>query len=71
MNYLIKLCVQTKQHFEHNKRRRPSMISALLPLVGIGRGHEIKKILAFITTLSYAVKKTGALLERYKEKFNL
>lgn len=48
------------------------MISALLPLVGIGRGHEIKKkILGFITTLSYAVKKTGALLERYKEELNL
>lgn len=41
------------------------MISALLPLVGIGGGHEIK--LGFITTLLYAVKKTGALLEGYKE----
>ena len=65
MNYFIKLSIQTKQHFEHIKRRRPSMISALLPLVGIGGGHEIK--LGFITTLLYAVKKTGALLERYKE----
>ena len=65
MNYLTKLCIQTKQHFEHNKRRRPSMISVLLPMVGIGGGHEIK--LGFITTLLYAVKNTGALLGRYKE----
>ena len=40
------------------------MISVLLPLVGIGGGHEIK--LGFFTTLLYAMKKTCALLERYK-----
>ena len=41
------------------------MISVLLLMVGVGGGHEIK--LGFITTLLYAVKNTGALLERYKE----
>ena len=41
------------------------MISVLLPRVGIGGGHKIK--LGFITTLLYAEKNTGALLERYKE----
>ena len=65
MNYLINLCIQTKQHFEHNKRRIPSIISALPPLICIGGGHEIK--LGFVTTLLYAVKKTGAFLGRYKE----